>query len=444
MLDDIFDQGEIKEIVLKRMRTADIADKRKMFQLFAHLHTRAGKGRDSEAEKYITEASELWTGMMLEEIQHDSLWSENVLTVQKQCTLWLHECYLSLIKVETGQMRNSLQQSIMPTVSMKLTLALDFLETGSEGSSQRKSFELDLVADLRNASIYREISPSNFCFVKLPLGNVMIDMRILPDNPLDDFTLFSVALDFEEQVLDPHSKLRCGMLTKYIQDIVMVHPEEIIEDNSMQECGALSDSSLEDEEDTKGGHAIMFSRRSELPSSQPSSPLDSRVQNNSCVVKYGVFEGVNEEGSVPISGTILNAALLSPPPSSTTNRDSIEMRLMMCVTEPHVQIPALSLEENQKIESTQLLDPGLGGFEKKADQKQQVEDQFPAAGLVQMLTGFFGTPATRKAPASNGRSLQRFEAGTSAQRSSGRMSDDYFLNLVAGDEDNKAAATSKL
>jgi len=90
--------GETETVKLQRMARDLIADKKKLFDLFTHMLDRGRKDKDAELIKYVEEATELWTAMMLEEHDQDEKCVENVHGMQDVCDAWLEEL-LSILKV---------------------------------------------------------------------------------------------------------------------------------------------------------------------------------------------------------------------------------------------------------------------------------------------------------------------------------------------------------
>ena len=73
-----------------------IADKTKMFDLFTRMLDRSQKGKDSELIKYVQEATDFWTLMMLEEHRYDQICMHNIHCMQDACQNWLDELVLIL------------------------------------------------------------------------------------------------------------------------------------------------------------------------------------------------------------------------------------------------------------------------------------------------------------------------------------------------------------
>ena len=84
--------GPVKNVVLHRMLTALIADKRKMFDLFTRIEGRFNKMKDADGIKRTEEALKLWTDMMVEEQDQDDKCLANVTAMQADTDRWLTEC----------------------------------------------------------------------------------------------------------------------------------------------------------------------------------------------------------------------------------------------------------------------------------------------------------------------------------------------------------------
>lgn len=79
-----------------RMATEQIADKRRMFELFTDLKIRATSDKDPTALVLIDSAVELWTKMLQADAIHDNQIMENVINRQNQCEDWLVELNICL------------------------------------------------------------------------------------------------------------------------------------------------------------------------------------------------------------------------------------------------------------------------------------------------------------------------------------------------------------
>ena len=63
--------GRVEDVMLERMLTAAIADKRQMFDIFTQIESLFTQKNDAIGVKYTEDALELWTQMMLEEQDQD-------------------------------------------------------------------------------------------------------------------------------------------------------------------------------------------------------------------------------------------------------------------------------------------------------------------------------------------------------------------------------------
>ena len=85
--------GRIEKVVLQRMRTADIADKRKMFDIWTKIQDRARKHHDDDLHNSAQQGYILWEEMELEAISQDEMCEINVSSMQKDCVGWLTELH---------------------------------------------------------------------------------------------------------------------------------------------------------------------------------------------------------------------------------------------------------------------------------------------------------------------------------------------------------------
>jgi hypothetical protein len=91
------EQGELEQVKLQRMAKSLIADKTKMFDLFTRILDRSQKGKDSELIKYVQEATDFWTLMMLEEHQdNNQIFIRKMNDMQDVCSNLLDELLLIL------------------------------------------------------------------------------------------------------------------------------------------------------------------------------------------------------------------------------------------------------------------------------------------------------------------------------------------------------------
>ena len=86
------------QVVLKRASTAELADKKKMFQLFTHIKDLATHKRDAETGACVDETIELWSKMVEADQVHDEQIVKNVEQMQGQA----HEMKLLQLQNAAG------------------------------------------------------------------------------------------------------------------------------------------------------------------------------------------------------------------------------------------------------------------------------------------------------------------------------------------------------
>ena len=79
------------DVRMKRISTEEVADKRRMFDLFTALSDRAKKDHDVEAGKHVEETLLLWEKMLNAEFETHQHIAENVQSLQRSCVLWSEE-----------------------------------------------------------------------------------------------------------------------------------------------------------------------------------------------------------------------------------------------------------------------------------------------------------------------------------------------------------------
>lgn len=91
--------ADLVDVTLKRISTEEVADRRKMFDLFTKLSDRAKQDDDEEARKCVDETLLLWESIMAADAQHDQTIADNVLTMQADCAPMTDELILLLNKI---------------------------------------------------------------------------------------------------------------------------------------------------------------------------------------------------------------------------------------------------------------------------------------------------------------------------------------------------------
>lgn len=91
--------AELLDVTLKRISTVEVADRRKMFDLFTKLSDRAKKDHDEEAGKCVEETLLLWEGMMTADAHHHQTIAANILSMQAECMPISDELLMLLDKI---------------------------------------------------------------------------------------------------------------------------------------------------------------------------------------------------------------------------------------------------------------------------------------------------------------------------------------------------------
>jgi hypothetical protein len=92
--------GEVKDVELVRMMTAEIADKRRMFDLFTRMECRAKQQKDDATLKEVEEVLSIFTVMMEQEQEKDARYEASMKAMQGDCSSWLEELSLILEKLD--------------------------------------------------------------------------------------------------------------------------------------------------------------------------------------------------------------------------------------------------------------------------------------------------------------------------------------------------------
>jgi hypothetical protein len=94
---------EFVSVTLKRMMTAEVADKRRMFDLFTCLIDRAKRNEDEEGAQFAQKALLFWERVMTADQEHGDQIVQNVERMQKDCMSLSNEIYrlLKALDLET-------------------------------------------------------------------------------------------------------------------------------------------------------------------------------------------------------------------------------------------------------------------------------------------------------------------------------------------------------
>jgi len=187
-----------------------IADKSKMFDLFTRILDRSQKARDSELMKYVQEATDFWTLMMLEEHEHDQICIHNMIETQDACQNWLSELLLILeARVNAGATEQVYKIETLEVQLSTLEKQLkNLLEEDSE-KSERMAADEDQIEQLkaRVAVLEREVEGAALVSARARLlKNICEDYAICEKN--------QVRCEQHLKGYTPLSKYQDRMLTR--------------------------------------------------------------------------------------------------------------------------------------------------------------------------------------------------------------------------------------
>ena len=180
-----------------------IADKSKMFDLFTRILDRSQKARDSELMKYVQEATDFWTLMMLEEHEHDQICIHNMNETQDACKTWLDELLLILeARVNAGATEQVYKVETLKVQLLTLQKQLKHLLEEDSEKSERMAVDKDQIEQLkaRVAVLERQLE-----------GAALVSARAgLLENICEDYAIF----EKNQVCCEQHLKC-CTPLSKY-------------------------------------------------------------------------------------------------------------------------------------------------------------------------------------------------------------------------------------
>lgn len=147
-------QGLVNEVILSRVSTDEIADKRRMFDLFTSIENHAKKEKNGAILQDAEDALALWTQMLAGEKDKFDECEANLEGMQVDCNGWLEELLSILESIDQDselhaagdEMEGSLKElPSLPTESarlepdMDLAALIDFCESISAEIKQKLS-----------------------------------------------------------------------------------------------------------------------------------------------------------------------------------------------------------------------------------------------------------------------------------------------------------------
>ena len=148
-------QGLVKEVGLQRVATEEIADKRRMFDLFTSIENHAKKEKNGAILQDAEDAFALWTQMLAGENDGFDECEQNLEGLQVDCNGWLEEL-LSILENIDQDLRaevkeDTLKESVCISTKsaklvpdMELAALIDFCE--SVGSELKQNLSSNIVA----------------------------------------------------------------------------------------------------------------------------------------------------------------------------------------------------------------------------------------------------------------------------------------------------------
>ena len=133
--------------MLQRIAKSLITKKINMFDLFTRILDHSKKSKDSELTKYVQEATDFWTLLMLEEHGHDQMFINNLHDMQDVCQTWLDELLLIL----EGRVHAEATEEIGTLIAKLSTLEKQLKEMHEEDSkkSERMAVDKDQIEQLK-------------------------------------------------------------------------------------------------------------------------------------------------------------------------------------------------------------------------------------------------------------------------------------------------------
>jgi hypothetical protein len=248
-------------LTLTRIPTADVVDKRCMFELFTKLYDRAKKQNDPDGAKCIQETLTLWEKILSAHQAHQDQLVKRLKKMQDDCSALSEEMsYLMLKIIKTG-MNTSYTTVDSPSQIKNLQTAETSIESNTldhseesesalrvhspppawfaelapalvrlrlpdcfEGEADmREAFQNELRRDLASASNQAEgIFVIQDYRRSSETGGWVIDLEILPSTSGQRQDSTSIALGLQEELSNPQSSLRKGKICRFLQSLTVL------------------------------------------------------------------------------------------------------------------------------------------------------------------------------------------------------------------------------
>ena len=94
------DTNVVKDVIVQRQLTAEVAEKRKMFDLFTGIQLTAKRNSDADTLKDVEQALAMWIAMLVAEEEKDARCVAKMEAMQGDCGAWLAELLKVLDKLD--------------------------------------------------------------------------------------------------------------------------------------------------------------------------------------------------------------------------------------------------------------------------------------------------------------------------------------------------------
>jgi hypothetical protein len=121
--------GPLVDVLLHRMASSMVADKRRLFELFTSMKDSASKKGDANISRAVSECIEVWTHMLIEEHERDLIIESNINELKSKCNddiTQLVEILEQLGRMTGGNMKPNTRHAT-PISTPKMTARLEAL-----------------------------------------------------------------------------------------------------------------------------------------------------------------------------------------------------------------------------------------------------------------------------------------------------------------------------
>jgi hypothetical protein len=110
--------GDVRVVILQRIATERIADRRRTFELFTIIKDRASQLDDDKIPLTVDKCISLWTNMLVQDTYYHEKATKRFKALQQHCMMWLEEMHDELSRVAAGCKSESEHSSRFYTAGM--------------------------------------------------------------------------------------------------------------------------------------------------------------------------------------------------------------------------------------------------------------------------------------------------------------------------------------